>query len=149
MTWFKVDDSFSDHPKIKSIPRAERRGAVALWTLAGSYAARQLTEGFIYADDVEDLACTKKDARALLTAGLWHQAGHTCERCPEVPPGQFLFHDWQIYQRSRDEVLTERAASAERQKRAREKAKAERDALRDNLMRHGVTNPVTSAVSHA
>lgn len=149
MTWFKVDDSFSDHPKVKSIPRVERRGAVALWTLAGSYAARHTTDGFLFADDVEDLGCTKKDARALVTARLWHQEGHTCERCPAVPKGKYLFHDWLDYQPSAEQVAAERKAAAERQKRARERAKSQREQGESHTVTDGVTTPVSDAVSDA
>lgn len=141
MAWFKVDDSFGDHPKVKSIPRNERKGAVALWTLAGSYAARQLTEGFVFADDVLDLGCSSKDAAALVQSGLWHRHGHDCDRCPPVAGNQYLFHDWLIYQRPRAKVLAERAASTERQRKAREAARQERESQRDS----GVTSPSVTA----
>lgn len=140
MSWFRVDDSFTDHPKVRSIPRADRKAAVGLWTLAGSYAARQLTDGFIFTDDVIDLGCAPKDAAALVKSGLWHARGHDCGRCAPVPQGQYLFHDWLMYQRSRAWVLAEREKAAERQRIAREKAKSQRDS--------GVTNDeVSSAVT--
>lgn len=138
MSWFRVDDSFTDHPKVRSIPRADRKAAVGLWTLAGSYAARQLTDGFIFTDDVIDLGCATKDANALVKSGLWHAHGHDCGRCAPVPEGQYLFHDWLVYQRSREKVLAERAAATERQRIARERAKSQRDT--------GVTADATEGV---
>jgi hypothetical protein len=36
VTWFKVDDSFYDHPKVFDLPDS----AVALWTRAGCWSAR-------------------------------------------------------------------------------------------------------------
>jgi hypothetical protein len=43
MTWFKIDDSFYDHPKVFDAPDC----AVALWTRAGTWSARNLTDGFV------------------------------------------------------------------------------------------------------
>ena len=47
MVWFRVDDGFYDHPKLLAIPRTDRVAAAGLWTLAGSYCTRYLTDGFI------------------------------------------------------------------------------------------------------
>lgn len=146
MSWFRVDDSFTDHPKVKSIPRGERRAAVGLWTLAGSYAARQLTDGFIFTDDVIDLGCSRKDAAALVRSALWHAHGHGCDRCPPVAVDQYLYHDWLIYQRSREQVLAERAKSAERQKKARDRAAQSQEQSRRDERRN---NTVTGAVTHS
>jgi hypothetical protein len=148
MPWFRVDDSFTDHPKVRSIPRADRKAAVGLWTLAGAYAARQLTNGYILRTDVTDLGCAQKDATALVTSGLWHADGHDCDRCPPVAVDQYLFHDWLTYQRSRDQVLTERAAAAERQKRARDRAASRRESQRDEAVTNGVSHgDVTGVVT--
>jgi hypothetical protein len=43
LTWFKIDDSFYDHPKVFDAPDC----AVALWTRAGTWSARNLTDGFV------------------------------------------------------------------------------------------------------
>ena len=43
MPWFNVDDGFYDHPKVDDLPLE----AVGLWTLAGAYCMRQLTDGAI------------------------------------------------------------------------------------------------------
>ena len=141
MSWFKVDDSFHGHPKVKRIPRSARKAAVALWTLAGSYCSFHLTDGHLLADDVLDNGGSTKDAEQLVAVGLWHSHGHNCDRCPDVPEGEYLFHDWLDYNPSREQVLAERKAAAERQRRAREKAKSQRDA--------GQSHAVTNGVSHA
>jgi hypothetical protein len=96
MPWFKVDDNFYDHPKIKSIPRRHRGTAIALWVLAGSWCARYLTDGVIPAEQVLDFG-TKRDATNLVDAGLW------------IPvPGGYQFHDWAAYQPTRTYVEGER-----------------------------------------
>lgn len=87
MTWFKVDDSFYDHPKAFDAPDC----AVALWTRAGSWSARNLTEGFVPAGMPARLCGDPDTAVAdLLRRGLWLRAS-----------GGYRFHDWEKYQPSK------------------------------------------------
>lgn len=99
MPWFKVDDSFYDHPKVFDLPDS----AVALWTRAGSWAARNLTDGFVPARMPARL-CDDHDTavRALVDRGLWKRT-----------KGGYQFHDWEVYQPSADEVRNLRAKRAE------------------------------------
>lgn len=157
MTWFRVDDSFPSHPKTRRIPRSSRMAVIGTWTTLGAYSARHLTDGRIAADDVLDEGGTRAHAAALVGAGLWHPPGSSCDHpdteCPGAPPeGHYQFHDWLVYQRSRAQVIAEREASAERQRLARERAKAKRDAernsrpqsqgesRRDTTVTHGVSH---------
>jgi hypothetical protein len=71
MPWFKVDDDFYGHPKIKAIPRRHRNAAISLWVLAGSWCARYLTDGVIPDNQIQDLGYTQRDAANLVDAGLW------------------------------------------------------------------------------
>jgi hypothetical protein len=94
MTWFKIDDSFYDHPKVFDAPDC----AVALWTRAGTWSARNLTDGFVpsgmparFCDDPE------RGVRELITRGLWKRA-----------KGGYLFHDWSVYQPTKEEVIAGR-----------------------------------------
>lgn len=90
MTWFKVDDSFYDHPKVFDAPDC----AVALWTRAGCWAARNLTEGFVPSSLPARLCGDPDTAVAdLLRRGLWVRAS-----------GGYRFHDWQQYQPSAEQV---------------------------------------------
>lgn len=99
MTWFKVDDSFYDHPKVFDLPDS----AVALWTRAGCWAARNLTDGFVPARMPARL-CDDHDSavRALIDRGLWKRTR-----------GGYQFHDWDAYQPSSDDVKNLRAKRAE------------------------------------
>lgn len=161
MTWFRVDDSFPSHPKTRRIPRSSRMAVIGTWTTLGTYAARHLTDGRIAADDVIDEGGTRAHAAALVDAGLWHPPGSTCghpeTECPGAPPeGHYQFHDWYVYQRSRAQVTADREAAAERQRLARERAKAKRDAERESRQQspdqsQGESrrdNGVTHGVSH-
>lgn len=90
MTWFKVDDSFYDHPKVFDAPDC----AVALWTRAGTWSARNLTDGFVPANLPARL-CDDPDTavRQLIDRGLWKKTR-----------GGYRFHDWGDYQPTADNV---------------------------------------------
>lgn len=108
MVWFRMDDSFPSHPKVLGIPRRERLAAIGLWTLAGGWCAKQLTDGYLAEHMVEEIGGTFKSASALVDAGLW-----------DVVDGGFRFHDWADYNPTREEVESERIAARERMKRLR------------------------------
>ena len=103
VTWFKVDDSFYDHPKIFDAPDC----AVALWTRAGTWSARNLTDGFVPAGMPARL-CDDPDTavRQLMTRGLWNRT-----------KGGYQFHDWAEYQPSAEAVKKLRETRAEAGKR--------------------------------
>lgn len=99
MTWFKVDDSFYDHPKVFDAPDC----ALALWVRAGCWSARNLTDGFVPAS-LPARICDDPDTavRVLVDRGLWKRAR-----------GGFQFHDWTEYQPSAEDVKDLRRKRAE------------------------------------
>jgi hypothetical protein len=98
MTWFKIDDSFYDHPKVFDAPDC----AVALWTRAGTWSARNLTDGFVPAGLPARL-CDDPDTaiKELVRRGLWKRTN-----------GGFRFHDWNEYQPAAEAVKELRAKRA-------------------------------------
>ena len=105
MTWFKIDDSFYDHPKILDLPDS----AVALWVRAGCWAARNLTDGFVPSTMPVRLCGDPASAvRDLVSRGLWRRTR-----------GGFSFHDWHHYQPTRAAVEERRTAARERMKNLR------------------------------
>lgn len=124
MTFFYVDDQFYDHPKIKTIPRGGmRKGSVALWVNAGSWCARYLKDGQLPVDQVLDLGGSIKEAEWLRAALLWHGPSDYCDSpdCLEsaVPQGFYQFHEWPVYQKTRQEVEQIRYAARLRQRASR------------------------------
>lgn len=120
MSFFFIDDAFYDHPKVKALPRgATRKGAISLWTLAGTWSARYLQDGLIPPHMIAELGGSDKDADALVATELWHQADHECPACPWVPDGHYLFHDWPQWNKTKDQVERERKAARERQAKRR------------------------------
>lgn len=104
MPWFRVDDNLAFHPKAILATNP----ALGLWVRAGSYAAHQLTDGFVPLDIARSLG-TKAQADKLITAGLW------------LPCGQgYEFHQWNERQPTRKDVEEKRAANAERIRKWRE-----------------------------
>lgn len=108
MAWFKVDDGLHSSRKVLSIPRNIRLQAIGLWALAGSWVAKELTDGHVPDFVVSELGGTQKLVDALVKAGLWK----------EVPDGHD-FHDWLGYQPSRAQVMEIREKDAERKREAR------------------------------
>jgi hypothetical protein len=94
MTWFKVDDSFYDHPKVYDAPDC----ALALWIRAGAWSARNLTDGLVPAGMPPRLCDDPERAvKELLDRGLWKRAR-----------GGYRFHDWSHYQPTREEAIAGR-----------------------------------------
>ncbi|MDK4337271.1 hypothetical protein [Corynebacterium accolens] len=109
MTWFKVDDSFYDHPKFLDVPNA----SIGLWVKAGAWCGKHLTDGVIPASQVKRFKGTKSQIDALISVGIWEQ----CES--ENGAKAYRFHDWNEYQPTRKRVLKEREDGAERQRKSR------------------------------
>lgn len=98
MTWFKVDDSFYDHPKMFDAPDC----AVALWTRAGSWAARNLTDGYVPTSMLARLCGDPETAvQELVQRRMWKRTR-----------GGYQFHDWTEYQPTKKETKTMRKKRA-------------------------------------
>jgi hypothetical protein len=128
MPWLRLDDQFSDHPKIVEA------GPLAGWLhVCGMlYCSRLLTDGFIPAGQVRKLADVDNAtelAERLISVGLWDRAD-----------GGYQVHDYLDYNPSRSKVLAEREANAARQGRYRE---------RHSSISNDVSNAVTDTVSNA
>ena len=85
------------------IPRVERASAIGLYVLAGSWSARELTDGHIPAHMLEELCGSDNDATWLVTSGFWAMADDGWQFC-----------EWAPEQPLREVVLAERAKKAER-----------------------------------
>lgn len=107
MTWFKVDDAFGRHAKVKAL-RAKgarvRSDALTIWLLCGVECAAALgqggvVDGFVSESDLEDAArplsgaALQAAAAALVDVGLWTRVD-----------GGWLFHDWEDHQPTTESV---------------------------------------------
>lgn len=122
MPWFKVDDQFHSHPKMRGLDMAAR----GLWVTAGSWCASYLTDGEITEREVKALGGTRRQAEKLVSAGLWDLVDDS--------PGarRYAFHDWAQFQPTRAETTARRQRDAERKAEARA-AKAAKQGNVDNV----------------
>lgn len=120
MPWFKIDDSAHSHPKFIRAGNA----ALGLWLRCGSYSAQHLLEGYIPKSVIKPFGGTPAQVRKLLEAGLWHEAGHDCDRCPQPADG-YMIHDF--FEGGRNVTKTQheanRKGAAERAAKSRESKK--------------------------
>lgn len=114
MAWFKIDDGFHASRKLLKIPKRTRFAAVGLWTVAGSWAADQLTDGNVPDYMIGVFGAPPAAPEALVDCGLWQRTSDG-----------YVFYNWHEYQPSKQDVDAERAASRERMRelRARRKLK--------------------------
>lgn len=123
MSWFKIDDGFHCHPKVF----AAGTPAIGLYVRCGSWAAQQVTDGVI-PKQIAKLYGTPRMIKALVDAGLWHQAGHDCESCPRLDANSYVIHQYLERNPSRAETDVTRKAKSERQQRWRKGKRAAEDA---------------------
>jgi hypothetical protein len=100
--WFKADDKLHSHAKAVAAIR-ECRSALALWVVAGSWCADQLTDGNVPEAIVDRLGFGAAEADALVSARLWHRT-----------ESGYVFHGWTDYQPTRRYVLAKRKAARKR-----------------------------------
>lgn len=103
---FNVDLGFYDSDEVLSIPRKVRAAAIGIWTLCGSYSANKLTDGYVSAEALRVLGCTPLIRDALIASTLWDDAGDDAAQ----------FSRWPKWQRTREEIVSFRAAEAERKR---------------------------------
>lgn len=136
MTWFKLDDAWWRSRKIRKLGRrrvevsAQVAGA-GVWSLAGDWAADNLTDGFVPWEVVEDWDPEHDIAARLIEVGFWFES--ECDGEPGVQ-----FHNWAEWQPTKEQVTQRRKADADRRARWR-------DAKRNGEQRDDVTADETSA----
>lgn len=135
MVWFRVDDSLPDHPKMLAIQGHKSwKGALALWTLAGAWCGKHLTDGAVPRAVVLRLGGTPAEAAALVEHGFWD----------ETPTG-YIFHDWEARNPTRASVEAQREKTKQRV--AKHDAKAKRETVA-NAEENAGANAVPNAVSN-
>lgn len=98
MPWFKIDDGFYTSRKVLSIPRTCRLAAVGLWTMAGNWSARELTDGVVPEYVLAEVGATSRLRQALVEARLWLDHGSA----------GIEFYEWASYQPTRAQIEHER-----------------------------------------
>lgn len=132
MTWIKLEDTFPTDPKILGLSDRGFR----LYIAGLCYCARHLTDGHIPDAAIVSFACRRRAevVRELCSAGLWEEA----------PDGGWDVHNYLLYQRSKDQVETERDQAKQR----KQKQRSRRDTAVTSRRDKSVTTPdVTPSVT--
>jgi hypothetical protein len=98
VTWVRLDDGMSDHPKIAALSNA----ALGAMVRALCYCARNLTDGFVPAAAMHRLS-SAGERRELIAGGVLDEV-----------EGGYQVHDYLDYQPSRTKVLRDREAAKRR-----------------------------------
>lgn len=110
MTWFHVCDTMHSHPKARRAGLA----AVGLWSVAGSWSAQTLQEGFVPRWFVDSWPSGRRLADRLVAAALWEPAEMGGEE-------GWRFHDWTGNGNpTAEEEKDRKAKNRDRQRRARQ-----------------------------
>ncbi|MBP2341055.1 hypothetical protein JOF41_007309 [Saccharothrix coeruleofusca] len=141
MTWFRVDDKFAEHAKVRRLAK-DRVPAVGLWTLCGVWCADNLSDGFVPEEVVRRHDPRLRLAKRLVEVTLWREV----EREGEFG---YEFHEWSEHQPTRDEVITKRQKTAAkvrawRAKKAAQEGEQDEPEINGNEVRNPVTNPVSN-----
>lgn len=125
MPWFKVDDGLAFHRKVVAAGNA----AMGLWVRAGSWAAHELTNGFV-PDHMVGVIGTPAQAQRLVNTGLWTRSD-----------GGFQFHQWNEpgRQPTAAEVIAEREQNAARQAEFRKRRRAQKNLAKATTLQDGRT----------
>lgn len=110
MPWFRLEDSFHAHPKVKRAGNA----AVGLWIRCATYSAQYETDGLIPPEVYtgRDGYGTTREVEALIAARLW-----------VVTDGGMLMPDYLDYNPSKADNDQRRKVDAERKRRGHDAVK--------------------------
>jgi hypothetical protein len=106
--WFKVDDKLHDHGKVQRLledaDETQALAAMGLWVLAGSWSGDQMADGLITPYVMRRWHSEWPKLAAMLVAvGLWELV--------EVDGREVhLFHDWTVYNDTKEKILADREA---------------------------------------
>lgn len=122
MVWQKIDDQFGVSKKVIRIPKRRRQQCIGLWTLAGNYAVRALTDGVLEEHELDELDARRADVDELVRVELMHRHGFECdsEFCVPAPENGVTLHDFLRYNPSRADVEANREAERVRKAAYRE-----------------------------
>ena len=112
MTWIKLDDQVTEHPKTAGLSCE----AWTLWIHGLTYCSRNLTDGEIpkpYLPRLSPVRRVKKATQELVDAGLWVDEG-----------ARIQVHNYVKWQRSKSQIEYDKESSHARQKASRERRKA-------------------------
>lgn len=111
----KISVDLLDNPKVMGLPAP----AFRLYVLGLVAAGRGLTDGLLKVSSMlGETSANVRTKNRLVEAGLWHNFGHSCERCPNPPAPvagiEYVYiHDYLEHQQSRSDVEKRRRTKSQ------------------------------------
>jgi len=97
LPWVRLDTQFGHNPKVLILIEAKAHAALVSYVCGLGYAGAHGTDGFIPTAALPFLHATKRHAKQLVDAGLWHDT-----------VGGYLINDWDEYQVTGPEAVSRR-----------------------------------------
>lgn len=138
MPWGKWDDGLYDHRKVEELPRGCRNACVGLWGRAISWSNRSLSDGLVPEERLRKLDARPAEIEALVRVGLLEV----------LAAGQYQIHDFLEFNKSREEVLADREAARDRQRRSRGYAEKRPNGPRESHPQSQRDSARTAGVTH-
>ena len=148
--WAQLDDHFHDNPKVLDAPLP----AVGLYAIGLSYCSAQLSDGFIPRSVIVGIRGWTGAAAELVRRHFWEPA----------EGGGYRVHDYLEWNKSREQVLKDRAMARDRKAKSRDRSQRDETEMsgRDRTRLSGTTpstpdglrpspdppNPLTDATAH-
>lgn len=117
----KFDVGYLDNPKMADVLDSSLH-AICMHFASVLHCSQHLTDGLVAPKAMQrKVGGSEADIQLLLTAGLWHEAGHDCEACheacPDIPENRVFVHDFLEHNRQAAEA---KRVSKERSRVAKE-----------------------------
>lgn len=138
MSWFKVDDSYPDHPKTLMVSLE----ASGLWVRCAAWASHYRTDGFVPYSVMIRYGGTDQIAGELVDAGFWIEAKRSKTQANGLKQTGFSMHDFTQYNPTGNEAkeISKHRSEAGRKggkrsaatRRQRSEANAQANASHDN-----------------
>jgi hypothetical protein len=130
VSWFKVDDSYPDHPKTLMVSLE----ASGLWVRCAAWTAHYGTDGFIPYQVMLRYGGTDEIAGELMDAGFWIEAKRSKTQANGVKQAGFMMHDFTQYNPTGNEA---KALSRQRSDAGRKGGKRSAATRRDKGQANG------------
>jgi len=72
LPWVRLDTQFASNPKLLELTAAGRWRSAFVYVASLAYAGAHGTDGYIGESSLAFMHATKREAKELVTAGLWH-----------------------------------------------------------------------------
>ena len=73
LPWVRLDTQFASNPKVLELTAAGRWRSAFVYVSALAYAGAHGTDGYLSQSALPFLHATKREAKELVEAGLWHE----------------------------------------------------------------------------